>query len=67
MVLSQTNTSCQQAIAQITADFTLMKYTRQAIDRCRETARRRVLYLCYVPHLPKKYYKSALLKAGVNL
>jgi hypothetical protein len=29
-----------------TADFTLMKYTRQAIARCRETARRRILYLC---------------------
>jgi hypothetical protein len=37
-----------------TADSALMKYTRQAIDRCRETARRRVLYLWYVPHLPKK-------------
>jgi hypothetical protein len=23
---------------EITADFTLMKYTRQALDRCRETA-----------------------------
>jgi hypothetical protein len=36
-----------------------MKYTSQAIDRCRETARRRVLYLCYAPHLPKKCCKMA--------
>jgi len=43
---------------QLTADFTLMKYTRQAIERLRETARRCVLYLCYLPHLPKKCYKT---------
>jgi hypothetical protein len=41
-----------------TANSTLIKYTRQAIDRCREKARRRVLYLCYVPHLPKKCCKN---------
>ena len=34
-----------------TADSTLMKYACQAFNRCRETARRPVLYLCYVPYL----------------
>ncbi|MCC3509489.1 hypothetical protein [Microcoleus sp. PH2017_25_DOB_D_A] len=38
--------------SQDTADSTFMKYTGQPIDRRRETARRRVLYLCYVPHVP---------------
>ena len=45
----------EKAIArwcQLIAVSMLIKYTRQAIDRLRETARRRVLYLC----LPKKCY-----------
>jgi hypothetical protein len=40
-----------------------MKYTRQAIERCRETAPRRVLYLCYRP-LAKILRPLPLLRGG---